>query len=209
MMLERKGFIGFIYTLMEWITRIAYINILWVFFSLLGLLIFGIAPATLAMFTVTKKFIIDKIPDVRIFSTFWTEFKSNFLRANGLVWPLLLVAYILYIDFQYLPKFPGILYYIMLFVFVNVTIIFIIVSLYIFPVYINFRRDIWESYKFSFVIGISYPFTTISMLVAIFVLGLFLERIPGLIPFFSISLVSFTINFFTNVAFTKLEEKSN
>src|SRR5690625_2152911 len=95
----------------------------------------------------------------------------------------------------------------MLFVFVNATIIFVIICLYIFPVQLKFKKGIFESYKLSFVIGISYPFTTISFLVSLLILGLILERIPGTIPFFNVTLGCITITFFTNIAMTKLENK--
>lgn len=206
-MLEKRGIIGFIYRIMEWITFIAYINFLWVLFTLLGVIIVGLPPATLAMFTVTKKVIIERIPDVKIFPTYWQVFKDNFFSANAFIWPLYIIGYVLFIDFQYLSNLTGVMYYVMLFVFVNAAIILVIICVYIFPVQLKFNKGILETYKLSFVIGISYPFTTITLLVTVLVLGLMLERIPGTIPFFAASLVCITITFFTNIALTKIEEK--
>ncbi len=50
----------------EWITKIAYLNLLWLGFTLLGLIIFGIFPATAATFTVARKWVTG-YPDVAIY----------------------------------------------------------------------------------------------------------------------------------------------
>src|SRR5690625_103963 len=121
-MIERKSVMGFLYTIMEWITRLAYLNILWIFFSLLCLFIFGLAPATVAVYTVARRWVMGDT-DIKVFPTFWNTYKSGFLNANLNMWPLILVGYILYIDFQYLAIFENILYYVMLFAFINVTIL--------------------------------------------------------------------------------------
>ncbi|BDG36084.1 DUF624 domain-containing protein [Saccharococcus caldoxylosilyticus] len=49
---------GKLYRVCEWITRLACINILWMLFTLAGLIVFGIAPATVALFTIVRKWLV-------------------------------------------------------------------------------------------------------------------------------------------------------
>lgn len=205
-MIERKNFMGFLYTIMEWITRLAYLNILWILFSLLGLFIFGLAPATVAVYTLARRWVMGDT-DIKVFSTFWNTYKSEFLKANLNMWPLILVGYILYIDFQYLAIFENILYYVMLFAFINVTILYFVVCIYTFPVYVHYKKSLFQNYKFSLMIGFLNPFTSILMGLFILVLALILERFLGLIPFFSVSVISCILMWFSFNSFKKLEKK--
>ena len=62
----------------------AYANALWVLFSLLGLIVLGIAPATVALFSITKDW-AKKDWDQPVFQTFWQTYKTEFFRANGVI----------------------------------------------------------------------------------------------------------------------------
>ncbi|MBP1969334.1 putative membrane protein YesL [Virgibacillus natechei] len=204
-MIEREGFLGGLYTIMEWITRIAYVNILWIVFTFLGLFILGVAPATVSMFTITRKWVKGNT-DSKIFVTFWDTYKTEFVRSNVLLWPLIIIGYILYIDFQYLTYVEGYLFLVMLFIFINVTIIYLITLLYIFPVYVNFQYSLVQNYKYAFMIGISKPLITISMVVSLTLIGLLMEQFLGLIPFFLASSVSLILMWFANRAFVRMKQ---
>ncbi len=69
------------YRICTWIMRMAYVNLLWVAFSLLGLGIFGFFPATAAMFVVIRKWLSSE-QDIPVFKTFWNAFKTEFIKIN-------------------------------------------------------------------------------------------------------------------------------
>src|SRR5690625_1946818 len=97
------GPMGGFYTLANWIMRLAYVNILWIAFSLVGIIILGFFPATIGMFTVIRKW-IQGDGDIPIFTTFWATYKKEFLKSNLLGLFLSLIGYILYIDFIFLRQ---------------------------------------------------------------------------------------------------------
>ncbi len=49
------GWKGKLYWVVEWITLLAVLQLLWTGLTLLGLVLFGISPATVAMFTTLRK----------------------------------------------------------------------------------------------------------------------------------------------------------
>ena len=69
-----------------WVMRLAYLNVLWILFSLAGLVVFGLMPATAAMFTVAREwakgntdapvFSVFKFPLTSLFRLFFVHFKS-------------------------------------------------------------------------------------------------------------------------------------
>lgn len=203
-MIERTGLFGRIYAVMEWITMLAYINLLWIFFTVVGLFFLGFAPATISVFTITRQWVKGNV-HLKVFKTFLNTYKAEFVRSNLLMWPIFVIAYILYIDFQYLAQLEDFLYFVMLFVFINALIIFIVIALYIIPIYIHYNLKLIQNFKIAFTIGISTPFVTITMVISLFITLLVLERFPGLLPFFSVSLISLVIMWYANRAILKVE----
>ncbi|WP_084028990.1 YesL family protein [Bacillus sp. J33] len=63
--------------------RLVYLNLLWIAFSLLGIVLFGFFPATAAMFSVVRKWIMGET-DVRVFKEFWQTYRKEFWKANRL-----------------------------------------------------------------------------------------------------------------------------
>ena len=84
----------------EWVIRLVYLNFLWIGFSLLGLGILGIFPATSALVSVLRKYFI-KNERVKISSEFYRYYKKDFWKSNGLGYFFLIVAIVLWADYLY------------------------------------------------------------------------------------------------------------
>src|SRR5690625_6046074 len=84
-------FFSALYRIMEWISRFAYIQILWLLSTLLGLGLLGFFPATISMLAVMRDWFLGK-PDSPIFRTFWSYYKKEFIRAY--LFGLILVLFI-------------------------------------------------------------------------------------------------------------------
>lgn len=106
--MEHDGSLGRMLHFCEWIMRFAYTNLLWLFFTLLGLGVFGIMPATAALFAVMRKWIQGQ-DNVPVLKTFWQEYKGEFFRSNLLGAVLALIGVIIYIDlaFHLSKSFPS------------------------------------------------------------------------------------------------------
>lgn len=62
-------------TFSEWLFRLMWTNLLWIGFTILGLGIFGIMPATVAMFTVVRKW---QMHETEI--SIWSVFKETYFK---------------------------------------------------------------------------------------------------------------------------------
>ena len=65
----------------EWVIRLVYLNFLWIGFSLLGLGILGIFPATSALFSVLRKYFI-KNERVKLLLNFIISIKRIFGKVT-------------------------------------------------------------------------------------------------------------------------------
>jgi uncharacterized membrane protein YesL len=190
-----------LYTLTEWITRFAYVNLLWIGFSLLGLVVLGISPATLAMFTIIRKWLMGE-SETPIFQTFWNSYKKEFLKGNGLGIVIALFAYIILIDLSYIKLDTIIQIPLYLIVFAIVMTI-----LYIFPVYVHYNVTFFQLFKNAFFIMIVNPLASIMMLIGFAALFFVMKFLPALLFFFGGSLSAGIIMSTCYLAFQKIEKK--
>ncbi|GAE91872.1 yESV protein [Gracilibacillus boraciitolerans JCM 21714] len=145
--------------------KLTYLNILWFLFTMLGFVLFGLGPATAALCKIQDRWL--KNENVySIFLDFWKEYKSNFLKVNILTIILIGIGAIIYFDLQFFMEKEGLLYRsisILIFIF---SIWYIMVVLYVFPVYTHYQAKLFTTIRYAFIVAMLNPFKTIGMAVA-------------------------------------------
>ncbi|TXF73734.1 DUF624 domain-containing protein [Bacillus subtilis] len=173
----------------EWIMRFAYTNLLWLLFVLLGLGVFGIMPATAALFAVMRKWVQGQ-DNISVLKTFWREYKAEFFRSNLIGAVLAIIGLIIYIDLAFIYPSHFLLHVlrfaIMIFGFLFVSMLF-----YVFPLLVHFDWKKRLYVKFSLLLSVAYLQYTLAMLALTVVLFFLLAYLPGIVPFFSVSLISY------------------
>src|SRR5690625_2099496 len=126
-----------LYQLCKWITHFAYLNLLWVVFTFVGGVVFGLFPSTVTLFTIARKNTMGA-SDFPVFRTLLETFRNEFIRANGLGWLVLLMGVIWYFDLNFFRQFEGLFFIVMDYFMVVVGLIYLILLLYILPVYVHY-----------------------------------------------------------------------
>jgi uncharacterized membrane protein YesL len=198
-----KGWMNGLYSISEWVMRLAYVNILWMIFSLLGLVILGFFPATVAMFAVVRKW-VRKEMDVPVFKLFWTTYKAEFLKSNLLGLIIGFAGVVMYFNFTIIeatviPAFKWL--YIP---YIIITVLYLFTLLYIFPVFVHFNIKLKEVVKNAFILMTVNPLVTFSKAVLTGVLCFLFLKFPGVIPFFSGSLIALLLMFLSNNLLQKI-----
>jgi len=198
------GFLGAFYRFGETVLLLLYVNTLWILFTLLGAVIFGIGPSTLAMYTVFRKWSMGET-DVQVFSIFWRSYKGNFLKANLLAIILIIMGYMLYVNWNYFQLnhawFSIIIRYIILIVLFTYGMMFI----YIFPLFVHYDNTFVNHFKNSILLAIHHPIRTIYLLAALFTLYYLFATLPVFIFLMGPSLVSLVIMWITYRTFIRIE----
>ncbi|WP_456276435.1 YesL family protein [Bacillus sp. AK128] len=201
--MQLGGLSGRFFLISEWISRFAYVNFLWILFTLLGGVVIGFMPATVSLFAVTRKWVKGEL-DVPVFTTFWKTYRQEFFKSNLLGLMLFVLGYILYVDLAFLPT-EGILFIVLRFAVIVVTFLFFIVLLYIFPVYVHYNWKNRTYIKYALILGASFPHYTFGMIIGMFILYFLISLLPGIIPFFSVSLLAYFVMWVSFQMFTKTE----
>ncbi|HEU5141310.1 MAG TPA: YesL family protein [Bacillales bacterium] len=204
--MEWKGIMGGLNAVMEWIMRLAYVNLLWIFFTLVGAIVFGMMPAAAGLFAVTRKWVMGET-DVPVFRTFWDTYRSGFLKVNLLGLGYLAVGIIFYIDYVFIHSLGGMTSQILTVLLFSVVLLYLITFMYLFPVYVHFQLPALRYLKVSFLIGVANLPSTIIMAAGIVAVYLLLRIVPGMFLFFSGSLLSLIFMWAAYRAFLKLERQ--
>jgi|SRR5699024_6748086 len=178
--------------LTHWIVKLAYLNILWFLFCILGVGIFGWAPATVGLFTILSKWKSGE--KCAIFPTFYSIYKKEFINSNisGVI--ILFLAILFLLNFRTLSQIP-VTKISSLFLIGNGTlfILFILSLLFFFPIYIHYSGEFRVIVQKIFLITLGKLPLTIFALILSFTWVTVLFRFPGLIIFFSVSILALII----------------
>ncbi|WP_045518501.1 YesL family protein [Neobacillus niacini] len=141
---------GKIYKAMEFIMNAFLLNLLWLVLSVPILTIF---PATTALFGVVREW--KKQNDIRIFSAFFRLFKENFKQSFlvGIVW--LVFTGLLLGDFIITNQVNSSVKYILFSFFFLLGILYLFVSIYIFPVMVHYQVTWKNAIKNAVLLSIS------------------------------------------------------
>ncbi|MEK3888746.1 YesL family protein [Bacillus sp. FSL K6-3431] len=176
--------IGKLYQLSEWAMKLALVNLLWLLYSVLGLLIFSLFPATSAMFYIIRKWLIGET-EIPLWKTFHQQFKSDFKQINIIGVLFFLIGLLLFIDVRFFISSHNPLLNIAGIFVLLVVFIYAACLIYIFPIYVHYQLRTLEYLKSSFIIALGRPIQTFLMILGVAVIGLLFKSVPGLIPFFS------------------------
>lgn len=163
----------------SWVIRLAYLNFLWLAFTLLGLGIVGFAPATAAMFAVTRRWVLGE-REVEIFDIFRRAYRADFIKANMLGYLLLLLGAALYLDVRLLPRHGGVIGVLLGALAVGLMIAFGVALLYLPALFAQFQLRTLQYLKWSLAIGLAHPLLTLVM--AAGVVGIYLFLLHGGAP---------------------------
>lgn len=202
--MSSNGFLSKFYYFGDTVFLLLYVNFLWVCFTLLGLIVFGIGPSTVSMFTIFRKWTMgdDGIPTFRVF---WRTYKQEFIRANGLGLFLIFISYMLYINFNFLQLNNAWLQQLMDILLIIAAIVYAIMVIYIFPLYVHYENNLFNYFKNAIFIAIYSPIRTIYLIAACLTLYYLYFHLPVFIFFIGASLSGIVIMYITYRTFVRLE----
>ncbi|WP_226037213.1 YesL family protein [Aquibacillus saliphilus] len=193
--------------ILQWIMRLAFVNVLWILFSLMGFVIGGVFPATVAALGVSRKWIMGQ-HDIKIWRTFKQIYRQEFIGANKLGWLLSVIGGLLYLNYRVIINSAEDIFFIIPFAFYLLLFFYIIVVIWSFPLLTHYQASIVQHIKNAIIIGLTkIHYTIVSGFVIVLTMYLSLSY-PGIIPFFSFSIVSLLCMWFSMQIFSKVDNTS-
>lgn len=202
-----QGFIGKLYRIAEWIMLLAYANLLWILFTVVGVFILGFFPSTVGLYSVVRKWML-KGSDIPVWKTYWGAFRSEFVKANLVGYAFLLIGGVIYVDLRFFQHSDGMVFFILSYLFLMIFIIYMIMWLFLFPVYVHYELTVLQYIKQTFLIIFLRPLEAIMAIIGSLVIYYLMGFVPGLMPFFCMSLIAIVLTWVAQRSFTKIATKS-
>jgi uncharacterized membrane protein YesL len=205
--MEINGVWGSLYRVSIWVSRFALLNVLWIVATLIGFILLGIFPATIAMFTVVRKW-VQKEYDIPVFRTFYKSFKTNFLQANGFGIITYVFGYILSVFLKYTGLMnDSVFHSVLLGIFVLAAFFYVMLLVYIGPVYVHYNLNFWQYIRYAITIGavnLHYSISILTLLTGVYFLTF---HYPGISLVFSFSVSAYITMLLANIGFEQLLKK--
>ncbi|ULT56703.1 YesL family protein [Neobacillus drentensis] len=169
----------------EWIWRAITANVCWIVFTALGLGVFGFFPATVALFTIVRRW-LRKDTDLPVWKTFKQVYFKEWKRSNGIGLVFYGIGLFLFIDIRITEGFlTGVLGSFISLILYLLVIVLLLAAGYFFAIYVHYEYSNKEYIKQSFFMTLtSLPFSLL-IGIGLMVIGYLINRYPGLIPFIS------------------------
>ncbi|GAA0358124.1 YesL family protein [Alkalibacterium iburiense] len=205
---EQTSSTNVIMAFFEWLMILAYLNLLWFFFTLKGFIVFGIGPATLALFGLIRKKL--RQGDLAyIYQNFKREVDEHKTFGRPFSWLTLGVALFLYVDMMVVRALPvsELIQMGVIPALIVVSGLTVIVSTFTIGIRLEFKEDLVPAIKKGFWVTLISPITVVVILHAFLIQWLLLSYIPALFPFYSISLFAFLSQWIMTKAFRRMKNK--
>ena len=174
----------------EWIYRLIFLNFLWMGFSILGLGVLGIFPATNALFSVLRKYLLNK-KDVKIASDFYHFYRKDFLKSNVLGFILTLIATVIWIDFRYFMSITNFGMFIVGNLMLVLVAFLLLALCVVFPIFSHYEMSLGQYIKNALLYPFTHLLTMLLLVISIILFDLIVYQVPGFLPFIGISFPCF------------------
>lgn len=208
---KRNGFVKLNYNLGQVILKGVALQLLFILYSLRGLIIFGFFPALFTSFKIVYEELLhyyDKERKELYFSDYQsmyrTFFKKYFTETNKLGWMILIVGLFFLLDFKMSETFiQSSIFHLLLLILFS---LYLGVSLYVFPVFSRYEMKTFHYFKQAFFILISNIINMIAIVIGLILITLIFTIFPVLSLVMGVPLLIFPISWFSLQAFMRIEE---
>lgn len=173
------------YDFCDEITKMCFLNLLWILFTIAGGVIFGIFPATAAVFAIYRQRL--KSPDsFAYFKKFKGYFKAFFIQTNAIATLFYISGALLF--FEYSVVLSGVnVPQVAKLLLEGVAILWILLLIFFFPVFVHFDIKGHKLLLQPFLIMLFSPLEVLGIVVVLLLSYLLFHVVPGLLPLFYMS----------------------
>lgn len=195
-----------IFNACRWICYFFYLNIMWIACTLLGIVVFGIFPSTVALYTIARRSLMGE-EDIPVFREFWRVYRQEFKKSNLYGSIFVIIGIIWWLDMMFVQQIEGFLSSALTYLLLVIGVLFVMFLLYIFPLYVHYDMKLSNYVKYAIAFGFLHPINLIAMVITVICMVALFLYFQGLIPLFGISILVHLNMGLAFQSFKKMAEK--
>ncbi|MDW0115175.1 DUF624 domain-containing protein [Sporosarcina saromensis] len=196
-----NGWKAKLYQFVEFVTLLAVLQMMWIGLTILGAVIIGITPATVGLFMTTRKRLQGEDDLKTLVKIYWKSYKTEFIASNKIGLVLIGIGYFLVVNFRIVTAMNGMFGLVMLTVMVMIMVLYALIVMNIFQVFAHYDLPFSRYFSASVLLTISFPVQAVASILGLFLLYRVFLIIPGLLPFFGISLTVLFLTWMSSKTF--------
>lgn len=193
------------YHLFDALTWIAKINIAIVAFSLVGGIVAGAAPSAVAASALVRRRTASET--FSVFPAFWKEYRSRFTSANLLLVPLAAVAGALAFSWQFFDSLPGVFASAASVAALGGAGLVVAILTVVVPLVNHYDVGAWPAVRASLRLLLANPLLLLANLLSIGAVSVATAMVPGLLPFFSLGVLTYLTTRMSLEVFRRNEQR--
>lgn len=175
-----------VFDVLAWI---ALLNLAWIAFTLLGGIVLGFAPSTVAASALVRRRVRGDV--VRPLTAFWGVFRAEFLRANALLLPVAAGMAALLFSWQYFGRGADALSGILSVLALVLLPLGVAVAAVLVPLYCSYELPLRRYLPTALAFTLANPLLLVLTFVTIAGVAALSWFLPGVLPFFTVGLFSY------------------
>lgn len=204
----KGGWQGKLYAIAEWITMLAVLQLMWTGLTLLGLVVFGISPATAGLFSAIRKRLQGQDDLKGLVSEYWRVYKEEWVAANKIGLVLIVVGYFLATNLRIVFAMPTTTTSMVILVGLTmITILYLVLCMNIFQVFTHYELPFSRYFSTSVLLMVSFPIQGVGSLIGVYLLYQLFLFLPGLLPFFGVSVTAIFLSWMSFQIFKMKDAK--
>lgn len=192
----------------ELVWRVVLANLCWLAFTALGLGILGFFPASVALFTIVRRW-LKKDTDTPVWKTFKHVYFKEWKRSNGIGLVFYSIGLFLFVDIRIAEGMMTGAFASFLSVILYFLVFLLLLSVgYFFAIYVHYELSNKEYLKQSFLFTMTSLPSTIWIGAGLFVIGFLINKLPGLLLFISAVAPAYWMMMVSLNRFNRLENRA-
>ncbi|WP_157800956.1 YesL family protein [Bacillus solitudinis] len=204
--MQTNGLMSKLNSILSWVTKMAYLNGLWLLFSIIGFVVIGFFPATVAMMTICRKWLNGE-SEFKLFPTFLSIYKAELLSANLLGWMFSSIGIVLYFNYLVLQASPDV-NIVMVAAFYVIVFLYVLTSTHFLPIYVHYHVSLFTCLKNAFIMGLVNVHISIAIVISQSAFYYLMFTYPAGALFFLGSVLSIIQMWLAFRSFNRIEKKS-
>lgn len=201
-----NGAFKWFYDAGNWLFKLMYLHLLWAVFTLAGLIVLGLFPATAGVFSVIRKW-VDRDYDISIYQTFMETYKSSFLKINGIGYVMVFIGLFLQFDYLISKQLVGSLFiHIVLLIFI---LLYFLTLFYLFPLFVHVELKPLQYIKQSLFLMLASPLHSFGIILSIIVIYYLFVFLPVVLIMLGVPLVAYPMMHLFHHAFNRVQQKKS
>ncbi|WP_077622335.1 YesL family protein [Sediminibacillus massiliensis] len=193
----------------DWLWEMLILQFHWFFYVVKGAFLFGIFPATAALYAVIRHWLKNGGKEGEIQELYKKFYKENFRNANISGWLIVIAGVMVYLNWVSLAYITNPVAKMALYgIIILFSVLILVIWLFLFPVLVHYQLSWLNYFILSLRLGFTYLPITLLQLFLLGICAVLLLNFPAISVLFGLTIIALLQTFICNYVFYRMDPQN-